>query len=197
MRHDDLYSVPSGLPVPVDDGACRHLRGAVVPPIALTSTHGRQVWLEQIDAPWIVVYAYPRTGVPDADSPPGWDDIPGARGCTPQACSYRDHAAELGQLGAVVFGLSTQSTDYQREMATRLHLPYEVLSDFELTMTRALRLPIFQFREWTLLTRHTLIIVGGRIEHVLYPVFPPEADAGNVLSWLCARVSERTVSCQI
>jgi len=122
MRRDDLSAPPPGLPVPTDDGACRHLRGAAVPPVALTSTRRRPVRLDQIDTPWAVVYAYPRTGVPDADLPPGWDAMPGARGCTPQTCAYRDREAELRALGATVFGLSTQSTAYQEEMARRLHL---------------------------------------------------------------------------
>lgn len=187
---DDLSSVPPGLPVPTDDGACRHLRGMAVPPVALTSTRGRLVRLDQIDTPWAVVYAYPRTGVPDVDLPPGWDAIPGARGCTPQTCAYRDREAELRALGATVFGLSTQSTEYQQEMATRLHLPFEVLSDSELLLTHALRLPTFKYGDWTLLKRLTLIIAGGRIKEVFYPVFPPDADAENVLRWL----RERAVS---
>ena len=184
LRSDDLYSVPTGLPVPTDDGACDHLHGAACPDILLPSTGGRLVRLNQIESRWAVVYAYPRTGVPTENSPPGWDAIPGARGCTPQSCSYRDHAAELRALGAEVFGLSTQTTEYQQEMATRLHLPFEVLSDSELLLTKALRLPTFQYGEWTLLKRHTLILAKGRIEEVFYPVFPPDADAGNVLRWL-------------
>jgi peroxiredoxin len=184
MRSDDLYSLPPGLPVPMDDGACRHLRGMAVPPIALPSTKGRLVRLDQIETPWAVVYAYPRTGLPDVDTPADWDAIPGARGCTPQTCSYRDREAELRALGATVFGLSTQSTEYQQEMAARLHLPFEVLSDSEMLLTRALRLPTFQYGDWTLLKRHTLIIAKGRIEGVFYPVFPSDADAGNVLLWL-------------
>jgi len=190
MRSDDLYSLPPGLPVPTDDGACRHLRGAAVPPVALPSTRGRLVRLDQIDTPWAVVYAYPRTGVPEVDSPLGWDAMPGARGCTPQTCAYRDREVELRALGATVFGLSTQSTEYQQEMATRLHLPFEVLSDSELLLTQTLRLPTFRYGDWTLLKRHTLIIAGGRIEEVFYPVFPPDADAENVLRWL----RERAVS---
>jgi len=190
MRRDDLSALPPGLPVPTDDGASRHLRGMAVPPVALTSTRGRLVRLDQIDTPWAVVYAYPRTGVPDVDLPPGWDAIPGARGCTPQTCAYRDREAELRALGATVFGLSTQSTEYQQEMATRLHLPFEVLSDSELLLTHALRLPTFKYGDWTLLKRLTLIIAGGRIKEVFYPVFPPDADAENVLRWL----RERAVS---
>jgi peroxiredoxin len=155
-----------------------------VPPLALPSTKGRLVRLDQIETPWAVLYAYPRTGLPDVEVPADWNAIPGARGCTPQTCAYRDREAELRALGATVFGLSTQSTEYQQEMATRLHLPFEVLSDSEMLLTRALRLPTFQYGDWTLLKRHTLIIAGGRIEEVFYPVFPSNADAGNVLHWL-------------
>lgn len=184
MRRDDLHSLPPGLPVPVDDGSCDHLRGLAIPPITLPSTRGRLVRLDEVETPWTVVYAYPRTGVPDVDSPAGWDAIPGARGCTPQTCAYRDHYAELRQLGATVFGLSTQTTEYQQEMATRLHLPFEVLSDAKLELTNALRLPTFRLGDWTLHKRHTLIIAGGRIVEVFYPVFPSDADAGRVLAWL-------------
>jgi peroxiredoxin len=187
MRSDDLYALPAGLPVPVDDGACDHLRGMVVAPISLASTRGRRVRLDEIATRWTVVYAYPRTGVPDVDSPDGWDAIPGARGCTPQSCSYRDHIAELHAAGATVFGLSTQSTEYQQEMAARLHLPFEVLSDADLALTRAMRLPTFQYGEWTVLKRHTLVVSKGRIEEVFYPVFPPDADAEIVLHWLQER----------
>jgi peroxiredoxin len=191
MRSDDLNALPPGLPAPTDDGACGHLRGTAVPPIALPSTRGRLVRLDEVDTRWAVVYAYPRTGVPDVDSPPGWDAIPGARGCTPQTCAYRDRAAELRALGATVFGLSTQSTEYQLEMAKRLHLPFEVLSDSELLLTPALRLPTFRYGDWTLLKRHTLILSRGQIEEVFYPVFPPDADAEKVVGWLRERVGSR------
>jgi peroxiredoxin len=142
------------------------------------------VYLQQLSAPWMVIYAYPRTGLPDVGAPAGWDAIPGARGCTPQSCAYRDQYRELTAEGAEVFGLSTQDTEYQREMANRLHLPFEVLSDAKLTLTHALNLPTFRFGDWTLLKRHTLIIRRGRIEQVFYPVFPPDADAERVLLWL-------------
>ena len=184
MRGDDLYTLPAGLPVPVDDGACDHLPGLQIPPIALMATTGEDVRLDRSRARWTVVFAYPRTGVPDQDSPPGWDAIPGARGCTPQACAYRDHYAELTSLGAEVFGLSTQTTDYQREMSTRLHLPYPVLSDASLAFTGALRLPTFEYGEWTLLKRFTLLLRDGKIARVFYPVFPSSADAEQVIAWL-------------
>jgi peroxiredoxin len=166
--------------------------GQEIPAIGLTSTGARTVYLQQLTGPWVVVYAYPRTGLPEVDTPPGWDAIPGARGCTPQSCAYRDRYQELKSEGAEVFGLSTQETEYQREMANRLHLPFEILSDAELTMTGALRLPTFRFGDWTLLKRHTLIIRRGRIEHVFYPVFPPDDDAERVLLWLRTHAAARS-----
>jgi peroxiredoxin len=137
---------------------------------------------------WTVVYAYPRTGLPTEDSPAGWDAIPGARGCTPQNCAYRDRHSAMRDLGATVYGLSTQTTGYQREMAERLHLPYPILSDARLALTRALGLPTFHYGEWTLLKRLSLILEGARIVHVVYPVFPSTADAPAVTAWLRERV---------
>jgi len=187
-RSDDLYSLPADLPAPTDDGACGHLPGLEVPPLDLPNTDGRSVRLGASPTRWTVVYAYPRTGVPTQDSPPGWDEIPGARGCTPQNCAFRDHYADLQRLGATVYGLSTQSTEYQREMAERLHLPYPILSDARLELTHALRLPTFRYGDWTLLKRLSLILEGSRIVHVIYPVFPSTADAPAVTAWLRARV---------
>lgn len=184
MRSDDLYSLPPDLPVPVDDGACDHLSGARGPAIALPSTLGGTVRLDRPTARWTVVYAYPRTGQPTVESPPGWDQIPGARGCTPQNCAYRDLYHDLVRLGAEVYGLSTQTTDYQREMAERLHLPYPVLSDAALELTTALRLPTFRYADWTLLRRFSLVLQEGRIVKVFYPVFPSNADSGWVIDWL-------------
>ena len=131
-----------------------------------------------------MLYCYPRTGRPDVDPPPGWDDVPGARGCTPQACSYRDHYAELTALGARVYGVSTQTTEYQQEMAARLHLPFPVLSDAEFRLTDALALPTFEIQGIRLLRRLTLLVRANRIAHCFYPVFPPDADAEQVLDWL-------------
>jgi peroxiredoxin len=182
--------LPDDLPVPVDDGACDHLPGLEVPAVALPSTAGGTVRLADPAAPRTVVFAYPRTGRPGEEPPGGeaaWNAIPGARGCTPQACAYRDSAARFRELGVRLYGLSTQDTAYQREMATRLGLPYEVLSDAALQLTRALRLPTFQVEGHTLLKRHTLVIDHGTIEHVFYPVFPPDRDATQVLHWLEAR----------
>ena len=171
--------------MPVDDGACDHLVGMSVPAIALPSTASRNVALAEIPGR-TVVYAYPRTGVPGEPSPDGWDLIPGVRGCTPQSCSFRDHHQELLDLGAEVFGLSTQTTAFQQEMAIRLHLPFEVLSDADLHLTRALRLPTFEVAGMALIRRLTLILRAGRIEHVFYPVFPPDQSAAQTLAWLRA-----------
>ena len=131
-----------------------------------------------------LIYCYPRTGVPGEDLPDGWDAIPGARGCTPQACAFRDHEGDLAGLGASVFGLSTQDTAYQRELADRLHLPFEILSDAQFRLTNALRLPTFEVDGMRLIRRLTLIVRGGTIEHVFYPVFPPDAHAEEVVRWL-------------
>lgn len=174
----------SSLPQPNDDGAARHLQGVSVPPCPLPATDGTQVDLASL-AGRVVVYAYPRTGRPGILNPPGWDLIPGARGCTPQTCSFRDHLAELQGLGIHrIFGLSTQSTAYQTEAATRLHLPFPLLSDESLRFTSALRLPTFEIIGMTLLKRLTMIIHDGRIEHVFYPVFPPDQNAAEVIAWL-------------
>jgi peroxiredoxin len=189
MRSDDLYSIPSNLPVPIDDGACDHLVGMQVPSIALPATTGGRIALSDSPLRWTVVYGYPRTGVPDQDAPPGWNEIPGARGCTPQNCAFRNHYAEFRALGAAVYGLSTQSSAYQQEMANRLHLPYPVLSDEHLELTLALQLPTFAFARATLIKRLSLILEAGRNVHVIYPVFPSDADAPQVVAWLRARLS--------
>lgn len=186
--HNPL-DLPPDLPVPVDDGACAHLRGMRVPAIALPSTAGGAVDLSALSGR-TVVYCYPRTGRPDQAVPQGWDDIPGARGCTPQSCAFRDRYAEFEALGTRVFGLSTQTTEYQREAVARLHLPFALLSDADLAFTRALRLPTFEFA-WSfgaqlaeLIKRLTLVLRDGRIEHVFYPIFPPDKDAEQVQAWL-------------
>ncbi len=180
----NLDQVPANLPVPEDDGACRHLPGMALPDLDLASTANRRVNLAKVRAPRLVVYCYPMTGQPGKALPQGWDDIPGARGCTPETCAFRDHHAELAKLGAEVFGVSTQSTDYQREMVTRLKVPFEVLSDERLEFARALRLPTFTVDGMTLIKRLTLVVRAGRIEHVFYPVFPPDAHARVVIDWL-------------
>ncbi|MCB1885224.1 MAG: peroxiredoxin [Geminicoccaceae bacterium] len=182
----NLADLPADLPAPADDGACDHLPGTAVPAVSLPSTGGRAVDLAVLPPGRTVVYAYPMTGVPSGPLPRGWDAIPGARGCTPQSCAFRDHHADLAALGAGVFGFSTQSTAYQREMVERLHLPFEVLSDAGLRLTQALRLPTFEADGMTLLKRLTLVVRDGTIEHAFYPVFPPNRSAGQVLDWLRA-----------
>jgi peroxiredoxin len=184
-RSDNLHQLPDNLPIPVDDGACDHLAGLALPSVPLLATSGKMVDLSQLNGR-TVVYAYPRTGRPDQDVPPGWNQIPGARGCTPQSCAFCDHHAELQALGASVFGLSTQDTDYQREAVDRLHLPFDLLSDADLALTNALRLPTFRVGDWTLIKRLTLIVCDGKIAHVFYPVFPPDQNAANVIAWLQA-----------
>lgn len=177
----------SAIPAPLDDGAAAHLLGARLPSVPLPATDGSTVDLASLPGR-TVVYAYPRTGRPGMANPEGWDMIPGARGCTPQSCSFRDHFAELRRLGVDhLFGLSTQTTEYQREAAERLHLPFRLLSDAELRLTRAMDLPTFEAGGETLLKRLTLVIDGGRIVHLFYPVFPPDRSAGDVLAWLEAQ----------
>lgn len=182
----NLTELPAGLPVPQDDGLCRHLPGLMLPPISLASTQGGTVALSALPPGRIVCFCYPMTGQPGVALPPGWDDIPGARGCTPQACSFRDQIAEFVRLGVLVFGVSTQSSDYQREMAERLHLSYGVLSDEKLELVYALSLPTFSAGGPALIKRLTLIVRQGRIEHVLYPVFPTDRSAEQTLDWLKA-----------
>lgn len=187
-RSDNLYELPPNLPVPEDDGACDHLPGMSIPSVRLESTAGRVIDLSAFSGR-TVVYCYPRTGRPDVEMPKGWNDIPGARGCTPESCAFRDHFQELQSLGANVFGLSTQESDYQREAVKRLHLPFELLSDEELRFAKTLRLPTFQVEDMTLIKRLTLVIRDARIEKVFYPVFPPDRHAAEVLAWLATRES--------
>jgi len=184
MQPQTDFPLPPDLPRPLDDGAANHLVGMTMPSISLPSTSGAMVALAELSAPRTVIYCYPRTGVPGQPLIPGWDQIPGARGCTPQSCGFRDHFQELGKLQAAVFGLSTQTTEYQREMAGRLHLPFEILSDAEFILCDALRLPTFEVEGIRLVKRLTLIVRKGRIEHVFYPVFPPNESAAEVIRWL-------------
>lgn len=176
----------SALPAPTDDGAADHLKGSRLPSVALSATTGDVVDLSVLKST-TVVYAYPMTGRPGVPLPEGWDMIPGARGCSPQSCGFRDHFAELKTLGVTnLFGLSSQSTDYQLEAAERLHLPFPILSDHDFTLTDALRLPTFDVDGMKLLKRLTMIIVNGEIRHVFYPVFPPDRSAAEVVAWLAA-----------
>jgi peroxiredoxin len=174
----------SKLPRPEDDGAASHLTGMRMPSVHLPATEGSTVDLSVLKGR-VVVYAYPRTGRPNEPNPEGWDLIPGARGCTPQTCTFRDHFAELRSLGVDhLFGLSTQDQQWQRELAERLHLPFAILSDESLKLTTAMQLPTFQTGGMTLLKRMTLVIEDGVIRHVFYPVFPPDQNAAGVIAWL-------------
>jgi peroxiredoxin len=178
--------LPADLPVPHDDGAARHLTGRKLPALALAATDGSRVDLSKLRGR-TVVYIYPRTGVPGQASPDGWDQIPGARGCTPQSCAFRDHFAELKQLGvAHLYGLSTQDTAYQSEAVERLHLPFPLLSDQNLELARALELPTFTVAGMTLLKRMAWVIDDGAISKVFYPVFPPDKNAEEVIAWLAS-----------
>ena len=184
MSAFDPTVLPADLPVPEDDGAADHLPGAAMPAVALPSTDGGHVRLDALGRGRTVLYAYPMTGTPGVDPPDGWDAIPGARGCTPETCAFRDHHADLADAGAAVYGLSTQTPEAQREAAERLHLPFALLSDAGLELTRALRLPSMAVDGTTMIRRVTLVVRDGRIEHVFYPVFPPDGHAAEVLAWL-------------
>jgi peroxiredoxin len=186
MEQQTNLDLPPNLPVPKDDGGARHLAGMALPDLALPSTSNRRVNLSKVSAARLVIYAYPMTGRPDRKLPQGWDDIPGARGCTPETCGFRDHHKELAKLHAEVFGVSTQSTEYQQEMVKRLEVPFEVLSDEHFALTNALRLPTFTVEGMRLIKRLTLVVRNNTIEHVFYPVFPPDKHAEEVIAWLKA-----------
>ena len=186
MNQKNLLEVDwSKIPVPTDDGAAAHLKGMMMPPVSLRATDDTVVDLSRLEGR-TVVFGYPRTGEPGKVAlVEDWDMIPGARGCTPQTCAFRDLFADLKAAGAAhVFGLSTQSNDYQAEMAARLHLPFPVLSDAKLELSKALRLPTMEVAGLTLIRRLALVVDDGRITHVFYPVFPPDRNAGDVLQWL-------------
>jgi peroxiredoxin len=175
----DVYSLPPDLPVPEDDGAADHLAGLELPDLELDSSDGR-VNVRDFD----VIYVYPRAGRPGRDLPPGWDETPGARGCTPQSCAFRDAHSDLAALGVRVAGLSAQDLDDQREFAERNHMPFPVVADPERRLGAALDLPTFEIAGLTLYKRCTLVAEDARIVKVFYPVFPPDANAGDVLRWL-------------
>ena len=176
-------TMPDNLPRPIDDGACDHLIGMELPDIELTATDGSLVNLSA-QSRKTVIYCYPMTGRPGVPLPEGWDEIPGARGCTPQSCSFRDHHAELSALGADVYGLSTQSNAYQKEMAERLHLPFLVLSDANFKFCEAMRLPTFEVSGMRLLKRVTMIAENNSVVSVHYPIFPSDSDAAWVIEQL-------------
>src|SRR5947209_1715322 len=184
MTQTNLNHLPANLPRPKDDGGARHLKGMALPDLDLPSTSNRRVNLSKISSPRVVIYAYPMTGRPDRQLPQGWDDIPGARGCTPETCGFRDHHKDLATLHADVFGVSTQDTEYQQEMVKRLEVPFEVLSDQQFALVKALKLPTFRVEGMTLMKRLTLIARHGKIEKVFYPVFPPDTHAEAVIGWL-------------
>ena len=185
----DAHVLPAGLPVPVDDGATAHLPGAAVPDIVLPASSGRLVALDQWAGAPGVLFFYPRTGEAGRPAGPEWDAIPGARGCTPQSCGFRDLHAEFTARGVRIAAVSTQTMDYQREFVTRNHIPFEILSDTGLALTRALGLPTFEYPverggPTTLIKRMAWYVDAGRIVHVWYPVFPPDKNAEVVLAWL-------------
>jgi peroxiredoxin len=178
-----LESLPNNLPVPMDDGACDNLLGVELPNISLLATNGEYIDLGAVNDR-LVIYCYPMTGRPDVSLPEGWEQIPGARGCTPQACSFRDHYNELKNIGTTVFGLSTQANEYQKEAKERLHLPFELLSDENLVFANALSLPVMKIENMHLLKRLTLIFDKGKVVKYFYPVFPPDKNIDDVIAWL-------------
>ncbi len=183
----DYTNLPADLPIPVDDGAAKHLPGKALPHMALQDTDGTAIELDGLGRGRTVIYLYPMTGRPGVDLPDGWDAIPGARGCTPESCAFRDHYRDLLAAGADgVFGLSGQGADYQREAVERLQLPFRMLSDPALALAKALELPTFDAGGTTLYKRLTLIVRDGVIEYVFYPIFPPDRHAEQVLTWLRA-----------
>ena len=178
-----LNLLPEGLPVPIDDGMAAHLEGMRLPSITLTATNGAAVNLAAIQNK-LVIYVYPLTGQPEIALPEGWDEIPGARGCTPQACDFANHHDELLQLNTTVYGLSSQSSDYQLELKNRLHLPFDLLSDSDFQLKKHLNLPVFKVAEHLLYKRLTIIAKQSIIQKVFYPVFPPNENAAQVIAWL-------------
>ncbi len=181
----DLNTLPANLPVPVDDGACDHLLGSTLPSVSLSSTTGEAIDLST-HAGTLVIYFYPMLGRPDSPPLIGWNDIPGARGCTPQTCAFRDFHDEFEQLGVEVFGVSAQRFEDQQEAHARLYLPFALLNDGQIALAQALKLPTFEYAGTRLIKRLTIIATGGLIQKVFYPVFPPNNNAGEVIAWLAA-----------
>jgi peroxiredoxin len=177
------YDLPPDLPVPVDDGACQGITGRRIPSVPLSTTSGKRVDLSTLHGT-VVLFCYPHTGRPNISDPIGWDEIPGARGCTPQACAFRDHFSELRDLDVTLFGLSADPPEWQQEAVRRLRLPFELLSDSEFAFTRAIGLPTFQFNDRTFIKRVTLVIRQRWIRKVFYPIFPPNRNASDVIAFL-------------
>lgn len=184
---DDPYVLPDDLPVPTDDGGCDHLLGMHIPQIELRSTKRWNVDIAKVSNGLVVFFFYPETGRPGDPIPTTWNEIPGARGCTPQSCAYRDSYSEFKELGFEAFGVSSQSLEEQLEFATRNNLPYELLNDSDLRLIKALRLPTFEFRSRVFVKRLALVVAKGTIEKVFYPVFPPGKNAETVLNYLRER----------
>lgn len=191
-KSSDPYALPADLPIPEDDGGADHLLNAPLPRVELPLTRGGPLDLAAAaDRGTLVVYVYPQTGVPGHPAPEGWDRIPGARGCTPQSCAFRDNAAELADLGATVYGLSAQSLDQQREFSQREHLPYPLMNDGDFQLVAEMGLPTFAANGRRFYRRLTFIARGGRVVKVFYPVFPARDNAANVIAWLRAHASSR------
>ena len=185
--HIPTYGLPENLPEPTDDGGAAHLPGQALPDLSLPAHDGTAVNLGQVSEARWVLFIYPTTGVPGHDMPDGWDALPGARGCTPEACGFRDAIADLRDAGTeIVYGLSHQNSSYQAELAQRLHLPYRLLCDAQMKLGKRLNLPTFRVGDERYYSRLTLILRGSRIEHVFYPIFPPNEHAAQVLAWLRA-----------
>lgn len=180
----DLFNLPNDLPVPKDDGACVHLEGMSVPSIELRSTDDRFVDLSVEAKNPTVIFFYPKTGEPTKPAPPDWDLIPGARGCTPQSCGFRDIYSEFQENGFKVYGASSQTSEYQKEFVSRNHIPFEILSDADFLLTDEIKLPTFTYDGVRLIKRLALVLNKGRIEKVFYPVFPPDKNAKTVLNWI-------------
>lgn len=179
----NLYMLPDGLPQPVDDGACDHLWGQSLPSLSLPATSGEAVDLGRLKGP-AVIFCYPMTGKPEQPPMIGWNNIPGARGCTPQCCAFRDRFQDFAALGVSVYGVSSQPLAQQQEAVERLRLPYALLNDADQALTRALSLPTFEYDGATYIKRLTLWVDGGEIRKVWYPVFPPHLNATDILAEL-------------
>lgn len=179
----NLTQLPDNLPVPIDDGACDHLEGMNFPSLLLRTTTDREVDLSQGKGV-VIVFFYPMIGDPDSPPMADWNEIPGARGCTPQSCSYRDNFDQLTELGATVYGASSQAIEEQRAAVVRLSLPFELLNDSGFKLTDSLELPAFDYRNNKMIRRVTLIVIDGVIRKVFYPVFPPDQNVDNVIAWL-------------